>query len=954
MKGRNRWVAVTTAAALLIGLLPVPAAADAVPEAAGNLPGLEERQDYSSYLADHTGAAIPVESYPVALYEYAQSGEEGTVEEIDAFEGKEDVLWWEGQGSILTWPIEVEEAGLYRIAVEYYAAPGRTGNVEFAVVVNGELPFEEAEQIVFNRLWKDETKIQQDNRENDLRPTQVCVDTWLEGDLADKDGLFNGSYTFYLESGRNEIALKLQREATYLGGITVYNPKEVGDYDAYHSENDNCAVLEPYFKKYQAEEALYKSDPSLFPIADRSSPLSEPFDPAKNRLNTIGGTNWKSAGQWISWKIEVPEEGDYVIGMRYRQDQLKGLLSYRRITIDGEVPFTELEEVGFDYDTDWQGEFLGGDTPYLFHLDEGPHEIRMEVVAGDTAQTIAVIQDAVFSMNYLYRKIIMITGVNPDIYRDYDLEKNLPTLSADFAAVAASMQAEIERLEQLTGRSNSDLALMKEVVIQLEDLAEDSESIINRLTRYKDNITALSAALITLQEKPLEIDYLVVATPDQQMPRAKANFWESLISGVQMFFASFFEDYDVIGNVSTGDEALEVWVMSGRDQAQITKTLIDSVFTPATGIAVNLSHVKGTLMEATMAGTGPDIALGVGRRQPVDLALRGALLPLDGFEGFEEASEAFQETAFIPYTLEGRVYAMPETQLFDMLFYRTDILEELELEPPDTWTEFYEVVREIERRNLDVGIPSLTTQTADANTPLPKTFGSMLLQNGLSYFNEEQTATRLDEAAATEVFTEYIELYRDYALPVYYDFANRFRSGEMPLGIAPYSTFNTLYILAPEIRGLWSMKPVFGVEQEDGSINNAVEGDGSAAIIFSKVSSPDNAYAFVEWWTGEEAQTLYAREMESILGPAARHPTANMRAFENLSWSPDEQEMLLEQWAKVQEQPVIPGFYFMARNLNNAVVETVYNNGNPLATLQKYNKIINQEITRKRQEFHLD
>ena len=51
------------------------------------------------------------------------------------------------------------------------------------------------------------------------------------------------------------------------------------------------------------------------------------------------------------------------------------------------------------------------------------------------------------------------------------------------------------------------------------------------------------------------------------------------------------------------------------------------------------------------------------------------------------------------------------------------------------------------------------------------------------------------------------------------------------------------------------------------------------------------------------------------------------------------------------EQPMIPGSYFMARNLNNAVVDAVYNNTNPLATLQKYNEYINEEIARKRKEF---
>lgn len=46
--------------------------------------------------------------------------------------------------------------------------------------LNGERPFEQAQQIVLNRLWKDEAPMKQDNRGNDLRP-----DAGMRGRLAD-------------------------------------------------------------------------------------------------------------------------------------------------------------------------------------------------------------------------------------------------------------------------------------------------------------------------------------------------------------------------------------------------------------------------------------------------------------------------------------------------------------------------------------------------------------------------------------------------------------------------------------------------------------------------------------------------------------------------------------------------------------------------------------------------
>lgn len=45
-----------------------------------------------------------------------------------------------------------------------------------------------------------------------------------------------------------------------------------------------------------------------------------PNDPARKRINVIGGANWKYAGQEISWEIDVPDSGFYELAFRYRQN----------------------------------------------------------------------------------------------------------------------------------------------------------------------------------------------------------------------------------------------------------------------------------------------------------------------------------------------------------------------------------------------------------------------------------------------------------------------------------------------------------------------------------------------------------------------------------------------------------------------------------------------------------
>ena len=56
---------------------------------------------------------------------------------------------------------------------------------------------------------------------------------------------------------------------------------------------------------------------------------------------------------------------------------------------------------------------------------------------------------------------------------------------------------------------------------------------------------------------------------------------------------------------------------------------------------------------------------------PVNLAFRNALTELSQFEGFDSLKSEFYDSAFIPYTYENGIYALPETQTYPMMFVRT-------------------------------------------------------------------------------------------------------------------------------------------------------------------------------------------------------------------------------------------------------------------------------------------
>ncbi len=115
----------------------------------------------------------------------------------------------------------------------------------------------------------------------------------------------------------------------------------------------------------------------------------------------------------------------------------------------------------------------------------------------------------------------------------------------------------------------------------------------------------------------------------------------------------------------------------------------------------------------------------------------------------------------------------------------------------------------------------------------------------------------------------------------------------------------------------------------------------------------EDAWEFMKWWTDKDAQLKYGREMEALMGPAARYPTANIEALSELPWPVKDYRNLDAQWEWVMGVPEVPGSYFTGRHMDNAFREVVNEGEDTRETLYKYVKVINEEIDLKRDEFGL-
>lgn len=94
--------------------------------------------------------------------------------------------------------------------------------------------------------------------------------------------------------------------------------------------------------------------------------------------------------------------------------------------------------------------------------------------------------------------------------------------------------------------------------------------------------------------------------------------------------------------------------------------------------------------------------------------------------------------------------------------------------------------------------------------------------------------------------------------------------------------------------------------------------------------------------------------MEGILGSAARHTTANVKALNALAWPKKDLEILMKQWEQSREIPQIAGSYITGREMENAYRQVINNAYNPREVLFEYADTINNEIDRKRNEFDLE
>jgi ABC-type glycerol-3-phosphate transport system substrate-binding protein len=908
---------------------------------------------YLRYMERHANTPLGQQDIPVDLFQWS-SAEGASI--LENFAGEERVLRTEEVGYV-EYTVYVERAGLYNVYLEYFPLEARGIPIERAFSVNGETPFLGADRLTFQRVWGDAGPSRFDNQGNEIRPSQVELPRWENAFFSDPLGYIASPYLFYFEEGENVIRFSGINEPMAIRALEIKAPTELVPYREFIAGIDTNRFRNThnnFLLRVQGERAVRRSDPSLFAIYDRSSGATDPPSVARVRLNMIGGERWSVAGQWIEWEFDVPEDGLYRVTIKGRQSYNRGHVSNRTAFLNGQILCQELAAVPFTFSNRWRHTtFEDNEGDLLLPLEQGRNTLRLQVTLGEMGEMLNVMEESVYRLNAIYRRILVLTGPEPDVFRDYRIDEIYPDIIEAMALESRILYRLVDDLTRYSGERGAQAAATLTLARQLELFVRRPDRIPRTLVNFKGNISSLGDSLLSLSQAPLDIDYILITAEDAVIPPIRDNFFVAASHEVRSFLASFFVDYDSIGDVHSRGETrlIEVWMLSGRDQSSILKAMIDDTFTQQTGIGVNVKLVApDAVMPAIVAGTGPDMVLTVGQGEVINYAIRGAVADLSQFPGFNEIIRELHPSVIVPFEFRGGVYGLPETQYFHIMFYRRDIFQELEIEIPDTWDDLINILPIIQRNNMNVGIPSV----ANAVMPDFSNFLAHLFQRGGRLYNEDGSRTLLDSEIAIEAFDFYTKLFTHYKTPVAFDFINRFRTGEIPLGFADYTTFNTLEVFAPELRGLWGFARMPGLRKSDGTIDRSVSTGTLASMIFSSSRNQDLAWEFMRWWISADTQLRFGRELESIMGAAARYPTANYEAFRRLPWSAEQMAVLDEQRSWAVGVPEVPGGYFVTRHMINAVRRVLNEGQDTRETLLDYTITINDELTRKRIEFGLE
>jgi len=852
--------------------------------------------------------------------------------------------------------INVPTTGLYEIGIDYYITESFSTKPIISIKVNDEQPFNEMTDLTLDVEWK-LTPREQENRYNrygnELLPYSNSELKWYKTYLQDALHRFDTPFKFLLNAGKNTITIIAENMELLIGNIYIYNAKPLITYEEYYNPS-LPSFSHGEMIKIQGEHFTYKNDLEI-KASYYKDPAMEPYTFRHTVLNRLDGSSMSRGGSKVTYEFKVERTGYYYISFKMLKNSYRGLTSGRRIYIDGEVPFQELNNYLFKYDRKWVNHTLGEDTPYMVYLTEGMHTLSLETSLSHLSEHIDRLYTIMDEINGLGLAVKTITGGSTNAFIDWDIIRYLPTVKEDlidYSKRVRDIYDEINKLDP-TFKSVPDLSTLLVASDQLERLAKRPNKLSSKLTELNEgsgsSYQLIGNAIATMQNQPIDIDMIYIHNVNN-LPKPRVNFFVKFIDGIKSFFYSFFDErYKFESNPD--DDVLEVWMGRSRLYLDIIQSMIDDEFTKETGIEVKVNILPNTqkIILSNATGSNPDVVLGIESWEPYNYALRGMLINLKEFPDFAEVVQYYHPNIFTPMIFEDGVYGIPETQSFYFLFYRKDILDFLGLTPPNTWEDVLKMLPILQSYQMNFYHP-LGGEGAYKGYGLTS---QIIYQFGGEIYTENGLGSSLSDEKTANAIKFMTDLFTIHNLPLQVpSFFEHFRSGTLPIGIHTSDLYLTLKYAAPELSGQWEMVPIPGNDYDnDGVVDRWAPTYGQASIIFKNTKLKEEAWELVKWWNKTDTQVKYHEYIKMYLGERYMSIPANLEALERSAWDESVKRVGLQQaeWSRIPA--IIPGSYIVEREITNIFNKVVLDQVNYRIAIDESIPRIDRELRRKFTEF---
>ncbi|MFC0470642.1 extracellular solute-binding protein [Halalkalibacter kiskunsagensis] len=918
--------------------------------------GFQSEGNYYSVMKqwDNDQEVVPDQSYSIRRSQIS-GGERYESSKSQGYGS--DVIYLE-PGDEISFDVEAAEDGLYELWLDYHILQDSHLSPELAIEINDEIQFNEMNRLSFSMDWRPislEGDLKYDRYGDELNPRSELISEWKHEGLMDPNHFFTEPLKFKLNKGINSVTMSINEGYVLLGDITIHNTVDSNPtYEEYRESTKGQTDASEKTIKIEAEKMASKNRQSIRPKYVRD-PQVTPYEYKTRVLNVLDGYSFGDSGDSVDYHFSVEESGYYHLTLKYSQDTNNGMPTYRRIEINGEVPFQELELYMFDYSSNWKNETLKDEDGnyYEIYLEKGEHTLTLSINNSHVRDVYHELLMTLEGIDSISREFMRLTGGLVDRKRQWRIERYIPDITDYLYGIAGRIEEQKLALIEQTQMDDlpviSELEIAQELIIKF---AEKPDDLPHYMARFNEGHSSaygrIQTILPMLIYNPMHLDKFYFHN-HMNLPRPNAGIVTNLIEGTKAFGYSFFNPkYNEAAVID--EDTIEIWVNQSRLYVEIMQRMIDEEFTPNTGINVNLSLLpdENKVILSNAADTTPDAALGISHGRPFELALRGIIEDLRTYDGFFELAEQFNPNSFVPFIYDEGVYAIPETQDVKLLFYRKDIMEFLGEDPPQTWEEVISLVPMLQRYDMNFFVP-LAADSAfkgfDTTTPFIYQFGGEL-------YDETGSKSILNQEGSYEAFDFMTSLFTVYNMPITTsEFYQNFRNGKSPVGIGDANTYIQLKYAAPELAGQWEVLPIPGVENDQGVIERWDPTYGSTGIIFSESDKKDKSWEFMKWWTNAEVQSAFSYDIQSTLGSQFLYLTANVDGFRKSAWPSESKFGILEQWEWIQTTGKVPGDYMVEREISNAWNKVVFDRENPRVAIDHAVKTIDRELDRKLREF---